>query len=114
MQQQICSLAGRNPMATGSDTAETFDERALLARVQAGESEAFDLLVQRYLPKARLVARRLMQNPAGADDLVQGAFLRDREPNHTFERSRALDTSVPPVLMDLGTDWQRKQTERRT
>jgi RNA polymerase sigma-70 factor (ECF subfamily) len=114
MQQQICSLAGRPPMATGSETAEAFDERALLARVQAGESGAFDLLVQRYLPKARLVARRLMQNPDDADDLVQEAFLRALERIATFDISRAFDPWFTRLLINLGTDWQRKQTVRRT
>jgi RNA polymerase sigma-70 factor, ECF subfamily len=101
-------------MATGSDPAEIFDERALLGRVQAGDSGAFDLLVQRYLPKARLVARRLMQNPDDADDLVQEAFLRALERIATFDISRAFDPWFTRLLVNLGTDWQRKQTVRRT
>ena len=41
--------------------------RELLARVQRGEVEAFDSLVRRHLARARVVARRLMQDPDDAE-----------------------------------------------
>jgi RNA polymerase sigma-70 factor (ECF subfamily) len=96
------------------DPAEPHAERELLARVQAGDSEAFDLLVRRYLPKARVIARRLMQNPEDADDLVQDAFLRALERIATFDISRAFEPWFTRLLVNLGLDWRRKQMVRRT
>jgi RNA polymerase sigma-70 factor (ECF subfamily) len=96
------------------DAAEPHDERELLARVQAGDSEAFDLLVRRYLPKARVIARRLMLNPDDADDLVQDAFLRALERIGTFDISRAFEPWFTRLLVNLGLDWRRKQVVRRT
>src|SRR5205085_11183216 len=69
-------------MATGprparpAEVEEIPEDRELLLRLQGGDGGAFDALVRRYLPRARLIARRLMQDPDDADDLVQDAFLR--------------------------------------
>ena len=54
--------AGAMPAGAG-DAGEPIDDRELLVRVQGGDTGAFDALVQRYLPRARALARRLMQMP---------------------------------------------------
>jgi RNA polymerase sigma-70 factor, ECF subfamily len=97
-----------------AEAAEDFDERQILQRVQAGDPEAFDLLVRRYLPRARQVARRLMQDPDDADDLVQDAFLRALERIVTFDLSRAFEPWFTRLLVNLGLDQRRKQRVRRT
>ncbi|MFL5533413.1 MAG: RNA polymerase sigma factor, partial [Gemmatimonadales bacterium] len=68
----------------------------------------------RHLPRARLIAKRLMQNPDDADDLVQDAFLRALERIGTFDPSRAFEPWFTRLLINLGRDQQRKQTVRRT
>lgn len=108
------AIVGESVAASRAEAAEPHDERELLARVQAGDSEAFDLLVRRYLPKARVIARRLMQNPDDADDLVQDAFLRALERIATFDISRAFEPWFMRLLVNLGLDWRRKQVVRRT
>ena len=112
--QLIGAIVGESVAASGADAAEPRDERELLARVQAGDSQAFDLLVRRYLPKARVIARRLMLNPDDADDLVQEAFLRALERIATFDISRAFEPWFIRLLVNLGLDWRRKQVVRRT
>jgi len=98
--------------ASRADSTEAEDEQELLTRVQAGEPAAFDLLVQRYLPKARIIARRLLQNPDDADDLVQDAFLRALERIGTFDVTRAFEPWFNRLLVNLGLDWRRKQKVR--
>jgi RNA polymerase sigma-70 factor (ECF subfamily) len=90
------------------------EERALLLRVQAGDAAAFDVLVRRHLPRARLIARRLMRNPDDADDLVQDAFLRAFERIGTFDASRAFEPWFTRLLVNRGRDLHRKQNIRRT
>jgi RNA polymerase sigma-70 factor (ECF subfamily) len=97
-----------------AEGAEPSDERELLVRVQQGDPEAFDLLVRRYLPRARLLARRLMQNPDDADDLVQDAFLRALQRINGFDVSRAFEPWFSRLLVNLGLDHRRKQAVRRT
>lgn len=89
-------------------------DRELLLRVQDGDEDAFDLLVRRYLPRARVVARRLMQDPDDADDLVQDAFLRALDRISTFDAGRAFGPWFTRVLVNLGLDQRRKQNVRRT
>lgn len=97
-----------------AEATDRLDERQLLLRVQAGDSEAFDLLVRRYLPRARQIARRLMQDPDDADDLVQDAFLRALERIGTFDVSRAFEPWFTRLLVNLGLDLKRRQSVRRT
>lgn len=87
-------------------------ERDLLTRVQQGETEAFDALVRRYLPRARAVATRLMQDPDDADDLVQEAFLRALEKIRTFDLNRAFGPWFTRLLVNLGLDLRRKRAAR--
>jgi RNA polymerase sigma-70 factor (ECF subfamily) len=97
-----------------AEALEPGDERELLVRVQGGDSAAFDVLVRRHLPRARLLARRLMGDPDDADDLVQDAFLRALERIASFDVSRAFEPWFTRLLINLGRDIQRKQTVRRT
>jgi RNA polymerase sigma-70 factor, ECF subfamily len=107
-------IAGQIVAAVGAEIVEPSEERELLVRVQGGDAEAFDLLVRRYLPRARLVARRLLQDPDDADDLVQDAFLRALERIATFDVSRAFEPWFTRLLINLGLDLRRKQAVRRT
>jgi len=100
--------------AVPADSPAGSDERDLLVRVQAGDSAAFDQLVRRYLPRARLIARRLMQDPDDADDLVQDAFLRALERIGSFDVSRAFEPWFTRLLVNLGLDLRRKKVVRRT
>lgn len=97
-----------------AETVKPTEERELLVRVQGGDQEAFDLLVRRCLPRARVIARRLMQNAEDADDLVQDAFLRALERISSFDVSRAFEPWFTRLLVNLGLDLRRKQTVRRT
>lgn len=106
--------AGQALPATLRGMSEHFEDRELLARVQQGDSRAFDILVRRYLPRARLVARRLMQDPDDADDLVQDAFLRALEKIASFDIARAFEPWFTRLLVNLGLDLRRKQKVRRT
>jgi RNA polymerase sigma-70 factor (ECF subfamily) len=59
---------------SGSD--ENGDEIDLLARVVAGEAEAFRGLVDRHLPTVLAIARRMLRDDAEAEDVAQETLLR--------------------------------------
>jgi RNA polymerase sigma-70 factor (ECF subfamily) len=88
-------------------------EQELLGRVQRGDADAFNLLVRRHLPRARVVAMRLMGDPDDADDLVQEAFLRVLDRIGSFDPSRPFEPWFTRVLLNLGLDLKRKQAVRR-
>jgi RNA polymerase sigma-70 factor (ECF subfamily) len=51
------------------------DEATLLARMQAGDNDAFEACVRSYCTRLLLVARRILGNEEDARDAVQEAFL---------------------------------------
>src|SRR5215467_6738258 len=52
------------------------DDAALVARIQAGEREAYDLLFQRYAPSVQRLCTKLLGTPVEAQDIVQEAALQ--------------------------------------
>jgi RNA polymerase sigma-70 factor, ECF subfamily len=104
----------KEPEIQPGDAGELLADRELLVRVQDGDAGAFDALVQRYLPRARQLARRIMSDPDDADDLVQDAFLRALDRIATFDVGRAFGPWFNRLLVNTGIDLKRKQTVRRT
>jgi RNA polymerase sigma-70 factor, ECF subfamily len=108
-------MTGTRAVAVSRGSAgEEPGDRELLLRVQDGDSDAFDLLVRRYMSRAQVVARRLMQDPDDADDLVQDAFLRALDRIGTFDVTRAFGPWFTRLLVNLGLDQRRRQRVRRT
>ncbi len=66
---------GSGPVSR-SGPAETEDEKALLARVSAGEAPAFRALVDRHLPTVLAIGRRMLRDDAEAEDVAQETMLR--------------------------------------
>ncbi len=51
------------------------DEATMLARMQAGDDDAFEACVRAYCGRMLVVARRILRNEEDANDAVQDAFL---------------------------------------
>ena len=51
-------------------------DQALVERVQAGDSRAFDLLVQKYQSRIAKLIARFVRNPADVQDVAQEAFIK--------------------------------------
>jgi RNA polymerase sigma-70 factor (ECF subfamily) len=52
------------------------DDRNLVEAAQAGDADAFEMLVRRYHPPVYRIALRLLASSADADDVTQDTFLR--------------------------------------
>ena len=52
------------------------DERLLIEAAQHGDTVAFGVLVERYMPRALAFARQMTGNREDAEDLVQDAFVK--------------------------------------
>jgi RNA polymerase sigma-70 factor (ECF subfamily) len=106
-------MTAAGALAAGArDAGELIEDRELLIRVQGGDTGAFDALVRRHLPRARLLARRLMQDPDDADDLVQDAFLRALDRIASFDVTRAFGPWFTRLLVNTGIDQRRKRSVR--
>jgi RNA polymerase sigma-70 factor (ECF subfamily) len=64
------------PAVTATTTIEEpVDEKEIIARAQAGDREAFRLLVKQYAALGSRTARVLLPNPSDAEDASQEAWL---------------------------------------
>ncbi len=71
----LAHKSGSGPVPR-SESDENGEETELLARVAAGESEAFRGLVDRHLPTVLAIARRMLRDDAEAEDVAQDTMLR--------------------------------------
>ncbi len=62
--------------AVKAGAGQVEDEGALIARVAAGEAQAFRVLVDRHLPLVLAIGRRMLRDDAEAEDVAQEAMLR--------------------------------------
>jgi len=85
----------------------------LIARAQAGDTEAFGLLVKRYMRQAYFSALGLVGSREDALDLSQEAFAR------AFHARKAIDPARPfyawyyTILRRLCLNWLRDRRNRR-
>lgn len=91
------------------------DEQRLLARLHAGEDEAFDQLVAENTPRMLAVARNILPDESDAMDAVQNAFLSAWKSLDKFDGRSKLSTwlhqiTVNACLMMLRTRRRRPET----
>ncbi len=67
-----------SPILPGQELTDATDAELVVAAL-AGNTQAFDVLVNRYRRAMLTVAQQIVRNPADAEDVVQDAFLRSFE-----------------------------------
>ena len=87
---------------------EAQEDRALVERVQAGDKEAFRLLVERHQRRAFSIAMGLLRDENDARELVQDAFLRVYKNIGTFQGQSSFFTWLYRIITNLSIDLIRK------
>ncbi len=87
----------------------TTSDLELVRRLLRGEARAFDEFFNEYYPKLyRFVKRRLPRDPAGAEDVAQGALCRALESLHSFRGEAALMTWLCTLCRrELSARWEQ-------
>jgi RNA polymerase sigma-70 factor (ECF subfamily) len=85
-----------NP-STGTDFV---DEPMLIARLRAGDDQAFQFLVERYGGRLLAVARRFVKNDADAQDIVQSAYLNAFRALANFEGTSQIATWLHRIVVN--------------
>ena len=98
--------------SAASDDAPVVDDRELVDRVKQGDAAAYDVLVRRHLPRATMVARRLLGNVEDAEDLVQEAFLRALDRIASFDVTRAFAPWFFRLLINIGINARKSRALR--
>jgi RNA polymerase sigma-70 factor (ECF subfamily) len=84
-------------------------ENELMLRVQAGDLEAFERLVERYQNMVYGLALSIVRSPEDAEEAAQDAFLKLFRARHQFDGSRDLE----PWLLRIAGNACRDRLRRR-
>lgn len=90
------------------------EESALVARVQRGDSTAFDTLMRRYIRRAFTVAYRLLDHREDAEDLVQETFMILLRQIDDFQLGRPFGPWMYRILINRGLNARKARALRRT
>jgi RNA polymerase sigma-70 factor (ECF subfamily) len=104
-----------NPAPPGR-SGSNLDEAALLARMQAGDDDAFETCVRTYCGRLLLVARRILRNEEDANDAVQDAFLSAFKGMSRFKGQSRLGTWLHRIVVNaaLGRLRSRQRHPERS
>jgi len=113
-------LNTRPPAASNTKqerTREAEEDRALIARAQAGgadSKEAFRKLVERHQRRAFAIALGLVRDENDARELVQDAFLRVYKSLGSFQGGSSFFTWLYRIITNLSIDLIRKPGRQTT
>ena len=99
--------------STAPKTATRIDEDAVLvARLQAGDPDAYEALVRGHGGRLLSVARRFLSNNEDAQDAVQEAFIKAFRAIGTFEERAQLHTWLHRIVVNTALMKIRSQRRR--
>jgi RNA polymerase sigma-70 factor (ECF subfamily) len=87
---------------------EAEEDRALIAKAQAGDMVAFRRLVERHQRRAFAIALSLVRDENDARELVQDAFLRVFKNLGGFQGGSSFFTWLYRIITNLSIDLIRK------
>jgi RNA polymerase sigma-70 factor, ECF subfamily len=87
---------------------EAEEDRALIAKAQAGDTVAFRSLVERHQRRAFAIALALVRDENDARELVQDAFLRVFKGLGSFQGGSSFFTWLYRIITNLSIDLIRK------
>lgn len=90
---------------------EAVHESELIARLQAGEGDAFEQLVRTYGGRLLAVARRFVRNESDAQDIVQTAYLSAFRSVRQFEGNCQIGTWLHRIVVNQAL--MKLRTRRR-
>jgi RNA polymerase sigma-70 factor (ECF subfamily) len=85
------------------------DDLSLLRRVEAGDSKAFHVLVDRHAQRLFRLAHSLVGNAADAEDLVQETFAGAYRGMSGFEGRSSVGTWLTRILVLQVAKWRRQR-----
>jgi RNA polymerase sigma-70 factor (ECF subfamily) len=88
------------------------EDAALIARAQAGERAAFDVLVHRYDRDVLRLVLRVVHSPEEAHDIYQEAFLKIYRNLHRFRLESSFYTWIYRIVTNVCLDHLRRRRSR--
>lgn len=95
-------------------TTDRESDRLLVERVQAGERQAFDLLVSKYQRRLMRLVARIVRDPAEAEDIVQETFIKAFRALRHFRGDAAFYTWLYRIGINTAKNYLVIQARRAT
>ncbi len=89
-------------------------DQALVERVQAGDKQAFGLLVTKYQRKLIRLVARLVRDPAEAEDVAQETFIKAYRALPNFRGDSAFYTWLYRIGINTAKNWLVANGRRAT
>lgn len=80
-------------------------DRLLVERVQAGDKQAFGLLVTKYQRKLARLVSRMVRDSAEVEDIVQDSFIRAYRALPSFRNESAFYTWLYRIGVNTAKNW---------
>jgi len=113
MQPDSPSRPPAPPSQPPQGAARIAGEADLVARTLAGDRAAFGLLVERYAPQARRVARAVLGDPDESDDAAQDGFLSALVKLGQYDARRPFGPWLMRIVANAATDRRRRRQVRK-
>lgn len=84
----------------------------LVARVQQGDKQAFDLLVLKYQRKIQRLLSRMLRDQSDIDDVMQEAFIKAYRALPQFRGDSAFYTWLYRIAINTARNWMASQSRR--
>ncbi|QBE65359.1 RNA polymerase sigma factor RpoE [Pseudoduganella lutea] len=95
-------------------TTDRESDQLLVERVQAGERQAFDLLVSKYQRRLMRLVSRIVHDPASAEDVVQESFIKAFRGLRHFRGDSAFYTWLYRIGINTAKNFLVTQSRRTT
>jgi len=89
------------------------EESNVIARVQQGDAEAYDVLVSQYLRRVVSIAWGIVRNAHDAEDLAQEAFVKAYQNIGRFRTSEPFGPWIYRIVTNLALDVMKHRTKFR-
>jgi RNA polymerase sigma-70 factor (ECF subfamily) len=93
-------------------TTDRESDRLLVERVQAGDRQAFDLLVSKYQRRLMRLVSRIVHDPAEAEDVVQESFIKAYRALRHFRGDSAFYTWLYRIGINTAKNFLVTQSRR--
>jgi RNA polymerase sigma-70 factor (ECF subfamily) len=87
-------------------------DRILVERVQAGDKQAFGLLVTKYQRRLARLVGRMVRDSAAVEDIVQDSFIRAYRALPNFRNDSAFYTWLYRIGVNTAKNWLATQGQR--
>ena len=109
-------LAGADSSAEAAkhEAADRSEQRELLRRAQAGDSDAFGLIVKRHWKRAFWTAYDVLYDHDRAQDVAQEAFVKVHRALQSYDLGRDFASWLYRIVLNVAIDHKRKRDRDRS